>query len=135
MTELERLRKRVIQERRRGCGRDGKPYSTKLRQDASAYLQDARAKGQSPNQVGPAMGLSIPTAYEWSSKSAVQGKSKVGRSSKAFRQMKIVSQTETRPRGDGADVANRIVVTGPGGLQASGLGVTELAELLRRLGC
>lgn len=131
MDEVAKLRRRVIQEQRRGSGRDGKAYSTKLRREVSAYLQAARAKGMSPNQLGPALGLSIPTAYEWSSKAPTRrGKT----STNAFRQIAVVAEPMATTRCE-SNVANRIVVTGPGGLQASGLGVTELAELLRRLGC
>jgi hypothetical protein len=123
MDELKNLRRRVAREQAAGCGKDGKRYSEALRRDVSAYLQAARAKGTSPNQLGPALGLSLPTAYQWSSKTqGRQGKSK------AFRRMSVVSQPT--PAG-----ASPIVVTGPGGLRAIGLGVAELAELLRRLGC
>ena len=131
MDEVEKLRRRVIQERRGGSGRDGKAYSTKLRREVSAYLQAARAKGMSPNQLGPALGLSIPTAYEWSSKAPTR---KGKPSSKAFRQIVVAAEPTATTR-DESNVVSRIVVTGPGGLQASGLGVAELAELLRRLGC
>jgi hypothetical protein len=94
-----------------------------LRRDVSAYLQAARAKGTSPNQLAPALGLSLPTAYEWSSKKGERpGKSK------SFQRMSVVPQPATGE-------ANAIVVTGPGGLRAVGLGVAELAELLQRLGC
>jgi hypothetical protein len=123
MDELKKLRQRVARERAAGCGKDGKRYSEALRRDVSAYLQAARAKGTSPNQLAPALGLSVPTAYEWSSKTGG-----ARRKSKAFQRMSVVSQAAT------AD-ANAIVVTGPGGLRAVGLGVAELAELLRRLGC
>jgi hypothetical protein len=113
----------VAKERAVGCGKDGKRYSGELRRDVSAYLQAARAKGTSPNQLAPALGLSLPTAYEWSSKKGERpGKSK------AFQRMSVVPQPA-------AGEANAIVVTGPGGLRAVGLGVAELAELLRRLGC
>lgn len=123
MDELKKLRQRVARERAGGCGKDGKRYSEALRRDVSAYLQAARAKGTSPNQLAPALGLSVPTAYEWSSRTGGRQ-----RKSKAFQRMSVVSQAAT------AD-ANAIVVTGPGGLRAVGLGVAELAELLRRLGC
>lgn len=123
MDELKKLRQRVARERATGCGKDGKRYSHALRRDVSAYLQAARAKGTSPNQLGPALGLSLPTAYEWSSK---KGKPQI--EAKAFRRMSVVS--EPTAAGPGA-----IVITGPGGLRATGLRVAELAELLRRLGC
>lgn len=123
MDELKKLRQRVAKERAAGCGKDGKRYSDALRREVSAYLQAARAKGTSPNQLAPALGLSLPTAYEWSTrKGGGPGKSK------AFQRMSVVAQPA-------AAQANGIVVTGPGGLQAVGLGVMELAELLRRLGC
>ena len=123
MDELKKLRQRVARERASGCGKDGKRYSEALRRDVSAYLQAARAKGTSPNQLAPALGLSLPTAYQWSSK-AGGGQ----RKTKAFRRMSVVSQ----PAAAGT---NGIEITGPGGLRAVGLGVSELAELLRRLGC
>jgi hypothetical protein len=123
MDELKKLRQRVAKERAAGCGKDGKRYSDELRRDVSAYLQAARAKGTSPNQLAPALGLSLPTAYEWSSRKGERpGKSK------SFQRMTVVPQPATGE-------ANAIVVTGPGGLRAVGLGVAELAELLRRLGC
>src|SRR5512142_2605909 len=121
MDELKKLRQRLAKERAAGCGKDGKRDSEALRRDVSAYLQAARAQGTSPNQLAPALGLSLPTAYEWSSKTGG-----AQRKSKAFQRMTVVSEPT-------AARANTIVVTGPGGLRAVGLGVAELAELLRRL--
>jgi hypothetical protein len=130
MDELKKLRRRVAHEQAEGRGVAGKRYTTELRRDVSAYLSAARAKGRSPHQLGPALGLSLPTAYEWSSKG------KRERKPKAFQRMAIVARPTARSGdGDTTTAATQIVVTGPGGLQAVGLGVSELAELLRRLGC
>ena len=134
MDELKKLRRRVAQEQAEGRGAGGKRYTGELRRDASAYLRAARASGESPNRLGPALGLSLPTAYQWSSVT----RSPAGRRSKrkAFRRMTVVAQPTARSGLQATTaVANQIVVTGPGGLQAVGLGVEELAELLRRLGC
>jgi hypothetical protein len=129
MDELKKLRRRVAEEQAQGRGQ-GKHYSEALRQDVSAYLRAARAKGKSPHQLGPALGLSLPTAYQWSSKG------KRERKQKAFQRMAIVARPTARSGdGEATTAATQIVVTGPGGLQAVGLGVSELAELLRRLGC
>lgn len=130
MEELTKLRRRVAQERAQGHGPGGKRYSEDLRRDVSSFLRAARKKGTSPNRLAAALGLSVPTAYEWSSK----GKDAAGQ--KAFRRVSIVARAagevarESTPARPG-----HIIVTGPGGLQAMGLGVAELAELLRRLGC
>jgi|PlaIllAssembly_1097288.scaffolds.fasta_scaffold338407_3 hypothetical protein len=129
MDDLKKLRKRVAEEQRRGCGQRGKRYSVELRRDVSAYLCAARARGVSPNRLGRALGLTLPTAYQWSVSPKKKEKGKV----KPFRRMTIVAQPAAR---DETTVGtNQIVVTGPGGLRAAGLGVPELAELLRRLGC
>ena len=128
MDDLKKLRRRVAEERRQGCGRRGKRYSMELRRDVSAYLRAARARGESPNRVGPALGLTLPTAYQWSESPKKKEKGKA----KPFRRMTIVAQHAVR---DETVTASPIVVTGPGGLRAAGLGVPELAELLRRLGC
>src|SRR5512145_204719 len=129
MDDLKKLRKRVVEERRQGCGRRGKRYSVELRRDVSAYLRAARARGESPNRLGPALGLTLPTAYEWSAAPKKKSKGKA----RPFRRMTIVAQPTVR---DETTVGtSQIVVTGPGGLRAAGLGVPELAELLRRLGC
>jgi hypothetical protein len=130
MDELKKLRRRLAQERAQGHGPGGKRYSKELRRDVSAYLQAERAKGTSPNRMAPALGLSLPTAYEWSSKGKDTSRQK------AFRRVSVVARAagevdgECRPATPG-----QIIVTGPGGLQAVGLEVAELAELLRRLGC
>jgi hypothetical protein len=130
MDELKKLRRRLAQEHAQGRGRGGKRYSEELRRDVSAYLQAERSKGTSPNRMAPALGLSLPTAYEWSSK----GKDTSGQ--KTFRRVSVVARATGAVDGECTPAkASQIVVTGPGGLQAVGLGVAELAELLRRLGC
>lgn len=130
MDELKKLRRRVAQEQAEGRGAGGKRYTIELRRDVSAYLSAARAKGESPNRLAPALGLSLPTAYQWSTSSRADGKAS------AFRRMTVVAQPTARSGTEAMTTgANQIVVTGPGGLQAAGLGVAELAELLRRLGC
>lgn len=129
MNDLKKLRRRVAEERRQGCGQRGKRYSVELRRDVSAYLRAARARGESPNRLGPALGLTLPTAYQWSASPRRKEKSKA----KAFRRMTIVAQAAGRE--ETTVGTSQIVVTGPGGLRAAGLGVPELAELLRRLGC
>jgi hypothetical protein len=129
MDELKKLRRRVAQEQAEGRGAGGKRYTTELRRDVAAYLSAARAKGESPNQLGPALGLSLPTAYQWSSR-------KKSGKTKAFRRMTVVAQPTVRSSQHATTAGmSQIVVTGPAGLQAVGLGVGELAELLRRLGC
>jgi hypothetical protein len=129
MDELKKLRRRVAQERAEGRGTVGKRYTAALRRDVSAYLCAARAKGVSPNRLGPALGLSLPTAYQWSSAGKPASKAK------AFRRMIVVAQPNDRSGSPATTSGNQIVVTGPGGLHVAGLGVAELAELLRRLGC
>jgi hypothetical protein len=130
MDELKKLRRRVALERAQGHGPGGKRYSEELRRDVAAFLRAERKKGTSPNRLAPALGLSLPTAYQWSSKG------KGARRQKAFRRVSIVARTADEvARESKAATAGQIVVTGPGGLQAVGLGVAELAELLRRLGC
>src|SRR5512145_1665261 len=105
MDDLKKLRRRVVEERRQGCGRRGKRYSVELRRDVSAYLRAARARGESPNRLGPALGLTLPTAYQWS----VSPRKKEKGKAKAFRRMTIVAQ----PAGRGETVgASQIVVTG-----------------------
>jgi hypothetical protein len=128
MDELKKLRRRIAEERRQGCGKGGKRYSEALRRDVSTYLRAARAKGGSPNQLGPALGLSLPTAYQWSATAHRRWEKP-----QAFRQMSIVAQPATGTNTSTA--TSPIVVTGPGGLRATGLGISDLAELLRRLGC
>jgi hypothetical protein len=130
MDELKKLRRRVAQEQAEGRGAGGKRYTIELRRDVSAYLSAARAKGESPNRLAPALGLSLPTAYQWSTSS------KAGCKASAFRRMTVVAQPTARSIPEEATSGTKqILVTGPGGLQAVGLGVAELAELLRRLGC
>jgi hypothetical protein len=138
MDELKKLRRRVAQEQAEGRGAGGKRYTIELRRDVSAYLSAARAKGESPNRLAPALGLSLPTAYQWSSTAMSQAgrRSKPARKTTAFRQMTVVAHPTARSNPEETTAGtNQILVTGPGGLQAVGLGVTELAELLRRLGC
>jgi len=130
MDELKKLRRRLVQERAQGRGPGGKRYSEELRRDVSVFLRAERKKGTSPNRLAPVLGLSLPTAYEWSLKSEATNKQK------AFRRVSIVARAAGEGDGECTPAkASQIVVTGPGGLQAVGLGVSELAELLRRLGC
>lgn len=128
MDESKRLRRRIAEEQAKGHGKKGKRYTQALRRDVSTYVRAAIANGGSSYKLGPELGLSVPTVYEWSGKArAAKGKAP------AFRQMSVVAQTM---KGSGASSAtSRIVLKGPGGLRAVGLGVGELAELLRRLGC
>jgi hypothetical protein len=109
MDDLKKLRRRVTEERRQGCGQRGKRYSVELRKDVSAYLRAARARGQSPNRLGPALGLTLPTAYQWSA--SPKKKEKKGKT-KPFRRMTIVAQPAARDETIGG--ASQIVVTGPG---------------------
>lgn len=131
MDEMKSLRRRIAKEQAQGHGKSGKPYSEALRRDVSKYLRAATADGRSPNQLAPELGLSAPTAYQWTAKQR-------GRACKekpqVFRQMSIVAQPSSGTS-KSVNASSRIVVKGPGGLRAVGLAVADLAELLRRLGC
>jgi hypothetical protein len=131
MDELKSLRRRIAKEQAQGHGKSGKPYSEALRREVSKYLQSATADGRSPNQLAPELGVSVPTAYQWTARQRGRARKENGQ---VFRQMSIVAQPSNGTR-ETASASSRIVVSGPGGLRAVGLAVADLAELLRRLGC
>lgn len=121
------LRLRLTQERATGRGRGRRAFTDGLRRDVVEFFRAERARGTSPDRLVEGLGLSRPTLYQWCS---------TGKGQTAFRQMAIVRKAPL-DCGNGAREGGptRAFVTGPYGLAIHGLGVNELAELFRRLGC
>jgi hypothetical protein len=85
-------------------------YPPGLRREVSEYLRDARkAMGQSPNSLGPALGIKIVTAYKW-------------------------AETDTResvPPPESEPARPALAITGPGGFRVEGLTFDQALTLMR----
>lgn len=112
----EQLRRAV---RRLGERGPGRRYPTELRNALVRYAMDWRAIGGSLREVSEDVDVATLTLSRWLNEKQHDGAA-------GFVPIEVVTQAEA---GAGA-----FIVHGPAGIRIEGLGIAELAELLRRLG-
>lgn len=139
MDAAKKLRAALARERAAGRGIGKQGFGQGLKQKVVSYLRCERAKGRAVSELVAAIGISHPTYYAWVGAVAPRRK-------KAFCQIAElpVAKAQTSNATDAmaqsgvaqsCAVSSRIVVMGPGGVAVLGLSVSDVAELVRRLGC
>jgi transposase len=104
----------------RGKQGAGRPYAESARREVVALLVRRRREGVGVAGVAAEIGLSATTLRKWQ-----QGHASPSVTTSPFREVAIVADTPA---------LRTAVVHGPCGLRIEGLTVTEIAELVRRLG-
>jgi hypothetical protein len=117
-TTIEGIRAALV----RGKQGAGRPYAEASRREALALLERRQREGVGVAGVAAEIGLSATTLRKWQ-----RGHVSASATTSPFREVEIVA--------DATALALRtVVVHGPRGLRIEGLTVTEIAELVRRLG-
>jgi hypothetical protein len=100
-------------------GRKRASYPVELREQAVRFLADCRARGGSLRQAAEALGVDDSTLYFWT---------RAGVKKKHRLKVLPVTIQET-----GLGDVRRLVLCGPHGLRVEGVGIEDIAALIRAL--
>jgi DNA-binding IclR family transcriptional regulator len=127
MNETRELRALLAEERQRGSGTAKRGYSAGLRQRVVSFLSRERGQGVGEAELAKRLGLAKSTVHEWGR--AAQGA--------PFRAVVVRASEEAKaaPLAEGTERSSRLVLEGAAGVRVYGLSVSDVEQLLRRLGC